>query len=86
MDRQNTDAQAQRTTLTPAQQRVLDLLTERGSAWLNTQTNPAMGTVHSGAARALQDKGLIRIWQRSYGFEAVLPDSKRDNDVDGIGR
>lgn len=85
MDSQNT-AQPQHPSVTPAQQRVLDLVAERGSAWLNTQTNPAIGTVHSGAANALRDKGLINIWQRSYGFEAVLPGSTRDHDVDGIGR
>lgn len=72
--------------LTVAQQRVLDVITSRGSAWLNTQTNPELGTVHSGAATALRNKGLIHIWQRDYGFEAVLPGSKRDHDVDGIGR
>lgn len=72
--------------LTPAQQRALDVITSRGSAWLNTQTNPALGTVHSGAATALRDKGLINIWQRDYGFEAVLLGSTRDHDVDGIGR
>lgn len=72
--------------VTAAQQRVLDLIAAQGSGWVMTQTNPTLGTVHAGSARALQDKGLIRIWQRRYGIEAVLPGSERDHDVDGIGR
>lgn len=73
-------------SVTPAQQRVLDLLAAQGSGWVMAQTNPAVGTVHAGSARALQDKGLVAIWQRRYGIEAVLPGSERDHDVDGIGR
>jgi hypothetical protein len=72
--------------ITPAQQKVLDLLAEQGSARLDMLTNPALGTAHSGAARALQDRGLVKVWLRSGAVaEAVLPGSQRDYDVDGIG-
>lgn len=72
-------------TLTAAQSTALDQVTRDGSARLDTATNPALGTIHHGTARALQERGLLVIWARKHHVaEAVLPGSDRDCDLDGI--
>jgi hypothetical protein len=71
--------------VTDAQRAALNLIAEKGAARLDMVTNPALATVHSGTARALQDRGLVKVWSRGAYAEAVLPGSEQDRDVAGIG-